>query len=50
MNLATGEIDAMKSLLIRAEDKNRWERRAPITPADLAQVIDETGAAAYVEQ
>lgn len=40
----------MKSLLIRAEDKNRWERRAPITPADLAQIIDETGATAYVEQ
>jgi len=40
----------MKSLLIRAEDKNRWERRAPITPADLTQIIDKTGATAYVEQ
>lgn len=39
----------MKTLLIRAEDKNRWERRAPIVPADLADVIKETGAKAFVE-
>jgi len=39
----------MKTLLIRAEDKNRWERRAPIVPADLADVIKKTGARAFVE-
>ncbi len=39
----------MKTLLIRAEDKNRWERRAPIIPADLADVIETTGARAFVE-
>jgi len=40
----------MKTILIRAEDKNRWERRAPIVPADLAEVIRETGAHAFVER
>jgi len=39
----------MKKLLIRAEDKNRWERRAPVVPADLADVVRETGAQAFVE-
>lgn len=40
----------MKKLLIRAEDKNRWERRAPIVPADLADILEETGARAFVEK
>jgi saccharopine dehydrogenase (NAD+, L-lysine-forming) len=40
----------MKNLLIRAEDKNRWERRVPIVPADLEQIIKATGARAFVEQ
>ena len=40
----------MKTLLIRAEDKNRWERRAPLVPADLREIIDETGAKALVEK
>ncbi len=40
----------MKSLLIRAEDKNRWERRAPITPDDARQIIERTGAQVYVQQ
>ena len=40
----------MKKLLIRAEDKNRWERRAPIVPADLASILSETGARAFVEK
>lgn len=40
----------MKKLLVRAEDKNIWERRAPIVPADLAEIIAQTGAAAYVEK
>jgi len=40
----------MQKLLIRAEDKNRWERRAPIVPADLAAILSETGARALVEK
>ncbi|BBO67709.1 alanine dehydrogenase [Desulfosarcina alkanivorans] len=38
-----------KTLLIRAEDKNRWERRAPIVPADLADILAATGGRAFVE-
>ncbi len=34
----------MQSLLgIRREDKNRWERRVPIVPADLAKLVAEHG-------
>lgn len=40
----------MKRLLIRAEDKNRWERRTPIVPADLAEIIHRTGARAFLEK
>jgi alpha-aminoadipic semialdehyde synthase len=40
----------MKKLLIRAEDKNIWERRAPIVPADLKDIINQTHAQAFVEQ
>ena len=40
----------MKRLLIRAEDKNRWERRAPIVPAGLADILKSTGARAFVEK
>ncbi len=39
----------MKKLLIRAEDKNRWERRAPIVPDDLSRIIQSTGVTAFVE-
>jgi hypothetical protein len=39
-----------KKLLIRAEDKNRWERRAPIVPTDLADILEATGARAFVEK
>jgi alanine dehydrogenase len=28
---------------IRREDKNRWERRAPLTPADVGRLIRQTG-------
>ncbi|GAB6909282.1 conserved hypothetical protein [Desulfosarcina cetonica] len=38
-----------KTLLIRAEDKNRWERRAPLVPDDLAAILKATGARAWVE-
>lgn len=39
----------MKTLLIRAEDKNRWERRAPLVPEDLREILKETGGKAFVE-
>ena len=50
MNEATGEIEDMKKLLIRAEDKNRWERRSPVVPEDLAAILSDTGALAFVEK
>ncbi len=31
----------MNTLAIRREDKNKWERRAPLTPAQVAQLIQE---------
>jgi len=40
----------INSFLIRAEDKNRWERRAPLVPEDVAEILAETGAKAYVEK
>lgn len=40
----------MKTLLIRAEDKNIWERRAPLVPKDLKEVVMKTGVKAYVER
>lgn len=40
----------MKSLLIRAEDKNIWEKRAPIVPDDLKKIVEQTGASVYVEE
>jgi alpha-aminoadipic semialdehyde synthase len=40
----------MKTLLIRAEDKNRWERRAPLVPDDLREILKETGGRAFVEK
>jgi len=40
----------MNSLLIRAEDKNRWERRSTIVPQDLKEIVKKTGAESYVEK
>ena len=40
----------MNTLLIRAEDKNIWEARAPLVPSDLADIIRQTGVTAYVEK
>ena len=40
----------MKSILIRAEDKNIWERRAPIVPEDLAKILNKAKTKAYVEK
>lgn len=40
----------MKTLLIRAEDKNRWERRVPVVPVDLKAIIGEIDSKALVEK
>ncbi len=40
----------MKSILIRAEDKNPWERRAPIVPEDLKKILDKVKTKAFVEK
>lgn len=39
----------MRTLLIRAEDKNRWERRTALVPADLKKIREKTDARAYVQ-
>lgn len=31
----------MNTIAIRREDKNKWERRAPLTPAQVAQLVEE---------
>lgn len=40
----------MVSFMIRAEDKNNWERRAPLVPKDVQAIIAATGAAAFIEK
>jgi saccharopine dehydrogenase (NAD+, L-lysine forming) len=39
----------MKTLLIRAEDKNRWERRTALVPADLKEIRAKTNTRAYIQ-
>ena len=50
MSSVIGEIEKLKTLLIRAEDKNRWERRAPLVPEDLREILKAAGARAFVEE
>jgi len=40
----------MNSILIRAEDKNQWERRTPLTPDDLKEILTATNARAYLQR
>jgi saccharopine dehydrogenase (NAD+, L-lysine forming) len=40
----------VKSLLIRAEDKNQWERRTPLVPDDVKWLTDTCGITTFVEQ
>ena len=40
----------MKSFLIRAEDKNIWERRTPIVPANLKEILSKTKANVFVQR
>ena len=35
---------------IRREDKNKWERRAPLIPADIKSIITNSGCQVYVEK
>jgi len=39
----------MKTILIRAEDKNKWEARTPLTPVDVAQLIKGNDIEVQVE-
>jgi alpha-aminoadipic semialdehyde synthase len=39
----------MNRLLIRAEDKNQWERRTPLIPSDLQELVRSLGVEAHVE-
>ena len=40
----------MKTLLVRAEDKNIWERRTPLVPEDLQEILAKTRAASFVQK
>ncbi|MFC1783971.1 hypothetical protein ACFL02_10400, partial [Planctomycetota bacterium] len=40
----------MKTLLVRAEDKNIWERRTPLVPEDLQEILAQTGANSFVQK
>jgi alpha-aminoadipic semialdehyde synthase len=40
----------MNSLLIRAEDKNRWERRSTIVPRDLKEIVEISAAESYIQK
>lgn len=40
----------MNSILIRAEDKNIWERRAPIIPPDIKEILSEIRTDIFVQK
>lgn len=40
---------AMNAIGIRREDKNRWERRAPLTPAQIRELISSSGMTFYIQ-
>ncbi len=39
----------MADIGIRREDKNRWERRAPVSPAHVAELVTERGISVVVQ-
>ncbi len=39
----------MNTILIRAEDKNEWERRTPLVPDDLKDILQNEKTRAFVE-
>ncbi|KAF9419700.1 hypothetical protein BGZ94_009331 [Podila epigama] len=45
----TSSFNPYKSVAIRREGKNRWERRAALTPEAVEKLIKETGIAVYVQ-
>lgn len=42
-------LNPFKSVAIRREGKNRWERRAALTPEAVEKLIKETGIKVYVQ-
>ena len=40
----------MNTILIRAEDKNKWERRTPLIPSDLKEIIKKAPTNAFIEK
>ncbi len=38
------------TLLIRSEDKNRWERRSPLVPADVREIVKSARAEVFVQK
>ncbi|KAF9112085.1 hypothetical protein BGX27_004003 [Mortierella sp. AM989] len=45
----TSTLNPYKSVAIRREGKNRWERRAALTPEAVEKLIKETGIKVYVQ-
>ncbi|KAG0307666.1 hypothetical protein BGZ98_010135 [Dissophora globulifera] len=45
----SGSLNPYKSIAIRREGKNRWERRAALTPEAVEKLIKETGIKVYVQ-
>ncbi|KAG0359381.1 Saccharopine dehydrogenase-domain-containing protein [Gamsiella multidivaricata] len=45
----TTSLNPYKSIAIRREGKNRWERRAALTPEAVEKLIKETGIKVYVQ-
>ncbi len=40
----------MNTILIRAEDKNEWERRTPLVPTDLKELLQKEATEAFIEK
>ncbi|KAG0000524.1 hypothetical protein BGZ79_005829, partial [Entomortierella chlamydospora] len=45
----SASLNPYKSIAIRREGKNRWERRAALTPEAVEKLIKETGIKVYVQ-
>ncbi|KAI1311045.1 hypothetical protein EDD11_003552 [Mortierella claussenii] len=45
----SSSLNPYKSIAIRREGKNRWERRAALTPEAVEKLIKETGIKVYVQ-
>jgi hypothetical protein len=40
----------MNSILLRAEDKNEWEKRTVLIPKDLKKLVEGTGVKAFIQE